>query len=128
MDPPVIRTLSCPADVTFYHLHLALQTAFNWATTHSFDFAVQDPDYVPPAHDGPDGLMQFIQETMAITENGGRAASAPREYMLRITDPVASSPFSGIDRMHEGQRKHPRTVEKDSQDFKLWQLLENAEY
>src|SRR5689334_1351398 len=42
-NPPVTRTLSCPAHVVFYVLHLALQTAFGWATTHSFDFAVMDP-------------------------------------------------------------------------------------
>jgi len=65
---------------------------------------------------------------MAITEHGGRSASMPREYILRITDPVSSNPFSGIDRMHEGGRRHPRTAEKDSQYFKLWQLLDNAEY
>ncbi|KAL2193294.1 mynd domain-containing protein, partial [Corynascus similis CBS 632.67] len=47
-DPPVERTLSCPADAPFYLLHLALQTAFGWATTHSFDFAIRDLDYRPP--------------------------------------------------------------------------------
>lgn len=44
-DPAVVRTLSCPADAPFYALRLALQTAFGWSTTHSFDFAVTDPAY-----------------------------------------------------------------------------------
>src|SRR5262245_38859331 len=44
-DPPVTRTVSCMAEATFYHLHMALQIIFGWATTHSFDFAVQNPDY-----------------------------------------------------------------------------------
>ncbi|KAK3375625.1 hypothetical protein B0T24DRAFT_488424, partial [Lasiosphaeria ovina] len=45
VDPPVERTVSCPADAPFYALHLALQIIFGWATTHSFDFAVRDPAY-----------------------------------------------------------------------------------
>jgi hypothetical protein len=36
--------------------------------------------------------------------------------------------FSGIDRNHEGQRRHPGTVEKKSGDWCLWQLLEKPEY
>ncbi|KAK0708495.1 mynd domain-containing protein, partial [Lasiosphaeris hirsuta] len=41
---PVVCTLSCPADAPFYTLNLALQVAFGWATTHSFDFAVMNPN------------------------------------------------------------------------------------
>ncbi|KAI8956761.1 MM3350-like domain-containing protein [Daldinia sp. FL1419] len=44
-DPPVFRTISCPAETVFYHLHIALQRAFGWAATHSFDFAVPNPNY-----------------------------------------------------------------------------------
>lgn len=34
VDPPVVRTISFPSSVTFMALHEAIQTAFNWATTH----------------------------------------------------------------------------------------------
>ncbi|KAK4116597.1 hypothetical protein N656DRAFT_701743 [Canariomyces notabilis] len=32
-NPSVIRTLSCPANATFYQLHQALQAAFGWASS-----------------------------------------------------------------------------------------------
>ncbi|KAH6982378.1 mynd domain-containing protein, partial [Ilyonectria destructans] len=60
-NPPVTRTLSCPAHAVFYVLHLALQTAFGWATTHSFDFAVVDPDYREP-----DDIMEIINRRKAM--------------------------------------------------------------
>ncbi|KAH6842230.1 plasmid pRiA4b ORF-3-like protein-domain-containing protein [Chaetomium sp. MPI-CAGE-AT-0009] len=124
-SPRVERTLSCPADAPFYALHLALQTAFGWATTHSFDFAVKDPAYAPPAN-----LLAHIQQLKALEMNGGDRlpASASREYLLRVVDPVPRDRFSGIDRVHERQRRHPGTVEKKSDNWCLWQLLEKREY
>jgi hypothetical protein len=71
-DPPVERTLSCPANAPFYALHLALQLAFGWATTHSFDFAVLNPDYREP-----EDMVAFIQRTMQLSQLGGMAASDP---------------------------------------------------
>ncbi|KAK4208180.1 plasmid pRiA4b ORF-3-like protein-domain-containing protein, partial [Rhypophila decipiens] len=41
VDPPVERTLSCPARATFYQLHQALQVAFGWASTHLFEFSTK---------------------------------------------------------------------------------------
>ncbi|KAK4245957.1 plasmid p 4b orf-3 family protein [Corynascus novoguineensis] len=119
-DPPVERTLSCPADAPFYLLHLALQTAFGWATTHSFDFAVRDPDYRPPTD-----IADFLRNRLVYRDGG---ADRPREYLLRVVDPVPRSPFSGIDRMHEGSRQHPGTVEKKSNEWCLWQLLDDRQY
>ncbi|KAK3332742.1 hypothetical protein B0T19DRAFT_473560 [Cercophora scortea] len=123
-NPPVERTLSCPADAPFYMLHMALQTAFGWATTHSFDFAIVDPDYAPPDYTD---IMDIIRDRMAVDQPGGRPASSPREYLIRVVDPVQSQ-FSGIDRMHEGSRKHPNTVEKPSEKFLLHQLLDDPKY
>jgi hypothetical protein len=75
-DPPVERTLSCPAGAPFYALHLALQTVFGWATIHSFDFVVKDPAYVPPAD-----LLPYINQVMEVDGSGGeKPASASREY------------------------------------------------
>jgi hypothetical protein len=134
-DPPVERTLSCPANAPFYALHLALQTAFGWATTHSFDFAVKDPVYTPPTD-----VLEYMQQIRQFQEHnsgpggpgtgsgGMHPASGPREYLLRVTDPVPQSRFSGIDRAHEGQRRHPSTVEKKSDKWSLWQLLEKEQY
>jgi len=123
-NPPVARTLSCPAVTVFYHLHMALQVAFGWATTHSFDFAVQDPDYVPAAD-----VMEHIQRLMATRRpDGQQDATAPREYLFRVVDPVQQTMFSGIDRMHEGSRRHPNTPEKMADNYKLFQLFDDAKY
>jgi hypothetical protein len=85
----VERTLSCPAGAPFYALHLALQTAFGWATIHSFDFAVKDRAYVPPAD-----LLAYINQVMEVDGNGGeKPASASREYLLRVVDPVPRGRF-----------------------------------
>lgn len=43
-NPYVSRTLSCPASVTFEALHSALQVAFGWSTTHTYDFKIKDPN------------------------------------------------------------------------------------
>ncbi|KAM7212212.1 plasmid p 4b orf-3 family protein, partial [Rhypophila decipiens] len=41
VDPPVERTLSCPARATFYQLQQVLQVAFGWASAHLFEFSVK---------------------------------------------------------------------------------------
>jgi hypothetical protein len=43
-DPGIYRTLSCPANKTFEDLHWALQVALGWASTHTYDFKIRDPD------------------------------------------------------------------------------------
>ncbi|KAK7734249.1 hypothetical protein SLS53_007897 [Cytospora paraplurivora] len=123
-EPPVIRTLSCPADADFYELHASLQLAFGWAAIHSFDFAVVNPSYSPPTD-----MMQIIQfQRMQAMNGGNNPASTAPEYLFRITDPVPRTQFSGIDRMHEGGRRHPQTQEKKADEYKLYQLLDNAKW
>ncbi|KAI0152996.1 MM3350-like domain-containing protein [Xylariaceae sp. FL1272] len=123
-NPAVTRVLSCPADATFYQLHRAIQTAFNWASTHSFDFGVVNPDYSPPTemadviaqmrNRGPDGVTND--------------PSSPQEYFFRVVDPTPYSQYYGIDRMHEGSRKHPNQPEKKANAYKLYQLFDNEKY
>lgn len=124
-DPPVIRTLSCPANATFYNLHRALQTAFEWAGTHSFDFTVGDSDFEPP---NEEDMTAFISRMMS--SQNGQPANSAREFVLRITDPAPYEPMMGmgIDRMHEGRRKHPRTPEKKANVVRLHQVLDDANY
>ncbi|KAI2783463.1 plasmid pRiA4b ORF-3-like protein-domain-containing protein [Daldinia loculata] len=123
-DPPVFRTLSCPADAVFYHLHMALQLAFGWATTHSFDFAVLNPDYTLP--DSPTSMYQYM---MMVSSMGQQPdPSAPQEYLFRVVDPVEQTAFSGIDRMHEGTRRHPNTTEKKADSYKLRHLFDDPKY
>lgn len=73
--------------------------------------------------------MAFIERTMTTSQNGGKAIpdTSPREYLIRVVDP-AGDHFAAIDQMHEGQRRHPRTVEEKSGDWRLWQLLEHKDY
>jgi hypothetical protein len=129
-DPPVVRVLSCPADLPFLFLHMALQTAFGWTNTHSFDFTVKDPTYALP----DDPMELYMRQSQNIIGKDLRTAVAndetmPREYLLRVSDPIKDDdPGAGADRMHEGRRRHPRTVEKSSVKWPLWRLFDNAEY
>ncbi|KAM4063184.1 plasmid pRiA4b ORF-3-like protein [Hirsutella rhossiliensis] len=124
-NPPVTRTLSCPAHTVFYVLHLALQTAFGWATTHSFDFAVVDPDYREP-----DDIMEVITRRNAMGPTGDQLppASAPRQYLFRVVDPAKQTMFSGIDRMHEPMRRHPNTPERKADKYKLFELFDDVRF
>lgn len=121
-NPPVTRTLSCPAHAVFYMLHLALQTAFGWATTHSFDIAVLDPNYREPA----DAVEALTRHSIAMSQQV--SPSDPREYIFRVVDPVEHTMFSGIDRAHEPTRRHPNTLEKKADKYKLFQLLDDAQF
>ncbi|KAH9907212.1 plasmid pRiA4b ORF-3-like protein-domain-containing protein [Xylariomycetidae sp. FL2044] len=119
-NPPVLRTLSCPAETTFYNLHWALQTSFNWSVTHSFDFAVANPDYAPPQD-----ILGVIMQLRDIEFNSGQnPATAARLYLIRVVDPVNNT----VDRAHEGSRKHPNTPEKKANEYKLYQLFDNPRY
>ncbi|KAI1260344.1 MM3350-like domain-containing protein [Xylariaceae sp. FL1019] len=123
-NPAVTRVLSCPSDATFYQLHLAIQTAFNWASTHSFDFGVVNPDYAPV-----DDMADFIALMRSRGPSGVNAdPSSPQEYLFRVTDPTQYSQSYGIDRMHEGSRKHPNAPEKKANAYKLHQLFDDAKY
>ncbi|KAJ6445898.1 major facilitator superfamily transporter [Purpureocillium lavendulum] len=124
-NPPVTRTLSCPARAPFYMLHLALQTAFGWATTHSFDFAVLDPDYREP-----DDIMEFLRRRTGFGPGNDQRplAAASREYLFRVVDPAEQTMFSGIDRMHEGSRRHPSTPEKTAEKCLLFELFDNPKF
>jgi hypothetical protein len=116
-NPPVTRTLSVPATLTFAQLHTALQIAFGWANTHAYDFAVRDPDY--QEKDTEMDILDYIKKMEVFDRNGGEwDASQPREYEVRISEMGNvggfNEPVWRIDRMHEGKRKHPRTVEKSA--------------
>lgn len=127
-NPAIWRTLSCPAVATFEKLHKALQIAFGWATTHTYDFKVKDPDYEPEDNDEDEAAM--ILRMTATFQRGHQSPTAPRANLLRI---VAKSQdgvggFGAVDGMHSGLRSHPRTPEKPSDKLKLYEILEDARY
>jgi hypothetical protein len=100
---------------------LALQIAFNWADTHAYDFAVQDPTYEP---DESGGVVGYVKKLM----NRDPDPNLPREFLIRVSTPANNSIMFQIDRMHEGRRKHPRTLEKDARKTKLFQVLDDDRY
>jgi len=132
-DPPVTRTLSVPAATTFETLHQALQIAFDWAHSHAHDFVVCDPAYDASG----ESLVDYIQTVMRYDR--GDQASNPREFLLRIVQDETrpeewevlmrkGNRVGYLDRMHEGRRRHPRTMEKAEHKYKVFQLLEDEAY
>jgi len=123
-DPPITRTLSCPATATFQALHLALQTAFGWATTHTYDFKIADP--TAPVLPEP-SILDIIQNPM-----GSRAPRA----LLRIfeTPPAPGAggmfPFGRrkIDFMYNDARKNAETPETTSEKITLRDVFDDPRY
>lgn len=103
---------------------MALQDAFGWTSTHSYDFAaVVDPSFDPATFD----MFQFMQNRMAMSQPGApnmNPESTQREYVMR----VKPKGHGHIDSMHEGQRRYPRTLEKPASQFKVWQMFDNEEW
>jgi hypothetical protein len=124
-NPAIWRTLSCPAVATFEELHWALQIAFGWATTHTYDFKVKDPDYKPEEHEEDKDAM--IQRLIATLHRGQQAHNAPRENLLRIIARPQVG-FGAVDDVYSGMQSHPQTPEKRSDKLKLYEILEDARY
>lgn len=125
VDPPVVRTLSCLANADFYTMHLALQTAFGWATTRTSDFAVIDPAYKPPANP----LADFMRRTSQADANGGKPLPATHLSTYSapsIPCPRRASPAST--RRTSGSASTPPRSRRPSDKHKLWQMFDNTAY
>lgn len=122
-DPAVVRVLSVPATASFHALHTALQIAFGWTNTHSYDFSVKDPSF------NAGGIAEHMQRMARYDANMSKFTEADaREFMIRISLQEPLTRDYNRDRTWEGQRKHPRTPEKQSQQMKMWQLFDDKEY
>ncbi|KAK5120574.1 hypothetical protein LTR85_006230 [Meristemomyces frigidus] len=108
---------------TFHQLHEALQVAFGWASTHTYDLNVLDPEFDTTQDDSADAMVNMIRQ---MTQ--GTSASDPREYVLRIKDDRSGMDMIHVDRMHDRNRQHPRTKEKSGLKTKLFQVLDAPEY
>ena len=111
-DPPVKRTLSCPAEATFAKLHIALQSAFGWATTHLYEFAVRGPNY-PTARTGG-------QTAEAAFRIGGQCRFNSQEYRLKISESTAGD-MSFVNLPWE-------ITKLPSKSTKLYRILANPAY
>jgi Plasmid pRiA4b ORF-3-like protein len=131
-DPPIIRTLSCPASATFETLHKAIQIAFGWASTHTYDFVVKDPTYDLEL-DQPDA--ETVIKRLMSRQQAQRGGPAPdpgmRQFILRIVEKQPEGPmamFGAVDRMHVYHRQHPNTIEKLSYQMRLHTIFEDPAY
>ena len=125
-DPPIWRTLSCPADASFHALHQALQVAFGYASAHTYDFRVKDmeAERLEEEQDSEMGMMNYIMKRSAAVGDITEMYFGTRS-LLRIVDPNTSS---YIDRMHMGDRRHKDTPEKMANRLKLHQVLDDQSY
>jgi len=131
-DPCVSRTLSCPATATFEELHLALQVAFGWASTHSYDFKIKDPNAKSALEFNllSHNQRRAMQDRAAMDDVMGRNSSTkvpdsgPRQNLIRIIEKNAM----GIDKIHETDWAHSQTPEISSKKIKLSKVFENQEY
>jgi hypothetical protein len=124
-DPPVIRTLSCPATATLVQLHQALQIAFQWAGIHCYDFTVDNPQqYIPiPSRgsifDSLPGEMRWFYDWRCASEQ------VPRRHLLRVVSAIPAYSIHDVDAALEGLRVQPTTEVKRAKGLKLFQFLEH---
>lgn len=125
-DPPIWRTLSCPADATFQALHKALQIAFGYASAHTYDFRVKDmeAERLEEEKDSEMGMMDYIMKRSTAVGDIEEMYFGTRS-LLRIVDPNTRK---YIDRMHMGGRRHKDTPEKMANRLKLHQVLDDPSY
>ena len=65
-DPPVTRTLSCPASASFADLHEALQIAFGWTGQHSYDCSVLNSECTNYTEDD-----EIVEMARMLADKGG---------------------------------------------------------
>ena len=125
-DPPIWRTLSCPADATFQALHKALQIAFGYASVHTYDFRVKDMEAERQEEEKDEemGIMNYIMKKSKAVGSIEEMYLGTRS-LLRIVDP---NTMNYIDRMHMGDRRHKDTPERMANRLKLHQVLDDPAY
>jgi hypothetical protein len=114
-------------------LHEALQVAFGWAGTHTYDFKIKDPNAEPaPELDAMAFIQRRMMENTAKINGGAVPDSGPRQNFLRIIEDekVGGGFFGGIgiDRMHNIDRVHSQTPERKSDKIRLSKVFEDKEY
>jgi len=130
-NPPIWRTLSCPADATFQDLHEALQIAFGYASTHTYDFRIKDleaerqQEEAASAQNQEEAIMDMITKLTGATGKNIDEAYLGTRSLLRITGPDARE---HIDHMHAMHRRHKNTPENKADRLKLHQVLDNPSY
>lgn len=90
-NPSIYRTLSCPADSTFEDFHEALQIAFNWSGTHTYDFKVKDPGAEAERAAEEEGMTQeqSMIKVMETIQRTGKPVEGVRK-LLRILEDTSN--------------------------------------
>ena len=128
-NPPIWRTLSCPAAATFHELHKALQVAFGYASTHTYDFRVKDLEAERQEEEeeaaSENGMMDMVKKLMSASGKPVDESYLGTRSLLRIVDPNTRA---YIDNMHSMHRRHKDTPEKKADRLKLYQVLDDSSY
>ncbi|KAI0111609.1 MM3350-like domain-containing protein [Daldinia grandis] len=120
--PPIFRTLSCPADAVFHHLHMALQIAFGWATTHCFEFEASP---MP----SPEAIARIREMWMNPRSEQQPIPSSPEQPLLRVVDPNKEDEGSfGFDWQPSWAAQRPKPVEKKADNFMLFHFFDDPKY
>ncbi|TVY20425.1 hypothetical protein LARI1_G001024 [Lachnellula arida] len=127
-NPSVTRTLSCPSTATYEQLHRALQIAFGWASTHTYDFKIIDPNAQPePLPDMGTYIARRMAQDAAQFNDSPIPDAGPRQNLLRIIekDPFGPGGFGsgrGLDSMHNQDRDYEGAGIEYEYDFgDCWQ-------
>lgn len=129
VNPPIWRTLSCPADATFDDLHEALQIAFGYASTHTYECCVKDVEAERQAEEeeasSENAMLDMMQKLMGTTGKDVDESFIGTRSLLRVVDPDHQR---YIDNVHAMHRRHRETPEKMADQLKLHQVLDKASY
>lgn len=111
----------CPDSATFEQLHQAIQIAFDWAGTHSYDFVARDP----AAEEKPvEDILALIQRRMG-QDSGEQRDFGPRQNFVRILNPHHDRM---IDSVHSMDRRHSQTPEKVASKVYVGELFRKKEW
>lgn len=132
MDPPIHRTLSCPSTATFEDLHRALQVAFSWANTHTYDFKIKDPAVEAAwaakqaSQSKGDSLLEHILRCDPRNDDG----SKNKQNLLRIVEdkPFGNNAVRKVDAMHDNMRFSAKTPQKKGSKIRLFHVLDDPKY
>ena len=150
VDPPIHRTLSCPSTATFADLHHALQIAFGWADTHTYDFKIKDQN-IEAAWEAKEAqgnsLLNYILRAKeadmrqwdrlsnaTLLENSDADSSLNKQCLLRIVEDTLPGTHltpcgqRKVDFVHDDMRVHPKTPQKMGSNVRLFQVFSTAKY
>ncbi|KAK6086582.1 ser thr protein phosphatase family protein [Seiridium cupressi] len=128
-NPPIWRTLSCPATASFVALHNAIQAAFGWVDNHCYDFVVKDPN---ADHSLPTDLAAVVSSLGRIShdpsQDYGERLNHLRIVPWKPNERQGPKGWMFPDAASNSRRVHSRTPELSARKTKLSKVFENANW